>query len=190
MSHTVTLLSGYGQRRRRRRDRAGELPRARHHGRGPGQRWGPRTSQIQFDPSLETARCQPCPLTHREKPVTNFAFFHISQLVPVHYGRVVIHNILYDKKVIDFGHDGSGKPVRSCTFSSGQVGFLSLPGVRTVHTQSGLQPERFIHITVYNQNGLHAERFLARVFCFSYTPSRRTLSEKVRRRTSRNRRVF
>lgn len=35
-------------------------------------------------------------------------------------GRVVVHNVLYDKTVIDFGHDGSGRPVRSCSFSSGQ----------------------------------------------------------------------
>eukprot|EP00227_Mantoniella_beaufortii_P021354 CAMPEP_0197584758 /NCGR_PEP_ID=MMETSP1326-20131121/7269_1 /TAXON_ID=1155430 /ORGANISM="Genus nov. species nov., Strain RCC2288" /LENGTH=564 /DNA_ID=CAMNT_0043149171 /DNA_START=207 /DNA_END=1898 /DNA_ORIENTATION=+ len=35
-------------------------------------------------------------------------------------GRVVVHNILYDRTVVDFGHDGSGRAVRSCTFSSGQ----------------------------------------------------------------------
>ena len=35
-------------------------------------------------------------------------------------GRVVVHNVRHDVKVVDFGHDGSGKPVRSCAFSTGQ----------------------------------------------------------------------
>lgn len=40
--------------------------------------------------------------------------------VGLNNGRVIIHNVRYDKPVIDFGHDGSGAPVRSCSFSTGQ----------------------------------------------------------------------
>jgi len=34
-------------------------------------------------------------------------------------GRCVIHNVLHDKTVMDFGHDGAKRPVRSCAFTSG-----------------------------------------------------------------------
>ena len=33
---------------------------------------------------------------------------------------MVVHNVLYDKTVIEFGHDGSGRAVRTCSFSTGQ----------------------------------------------------------------------
>ena len=34
-------------------------------------------------------------------------------------GRVVIHNVLYDKTVVDFTHDGSATPIRSLSFTTG-----------------------------------------------------------------------